>query len=150
MSLFANACNSAWEEERDDVPVERRKTRHLLLVGQGGSGKTAIVQEIVLPVIDFIFPPEPPDTTSCLMVCASWAQAENISTEVHKAVSCHNAAGMRVGGLRNRDMIGLTPATKVNLQRRWNSKRCLVVEEVSMMSPALFNMLLYRSWMVRK
>ena len=150
LSLFANACNSAWEEERDDVPVERRKTRHLLLIGQGGSGKTAIVQEIVLPAIDFIFPPEPSDTTSSLMACASWAQAENLSTEVHKAVSCHNAAGMRVGGLRNRDMIGLTPATKVNLQRRWNSKRCLVVEEVSMMSPALFNMLLYRSWIARK
>ena len=42
LSLFANPCNSAWQEERDDVPVERRKTRHLLLIGQGGSGKTAI------------------------------------------------------------------------------------------------------------
>ena len=43
LALFADACNAAWEEERDDIPFERRKTKHLLLIGQGGSGKTAIV-----------------------------------------------------------------------------------------------------------
>ena len=150
VALFADACDAAWEEERDDIPVERRKTRHLLLVGQGGTGKTAIVQEIVLPTIDFIFPPELPDTTSSLLVCASWAQAENISTDVHRGVSCHNAAGMRPGGLRNRDMLAIAAATKANLLRRWSSKRCLILEEVSMISPALFNMLLYRSWLARR
>ena len=97
LALFAEACNSAWEEERDEVPLEQRQTRHLMLVGQGGSGKTAIVQEIVLPALDVIFPPQPPDASSSLILCASWAQAENISTEVHRAVSCHNAAGMRPG-----------------------------------------------------
>ena len=108
-----------------------------MLIGQGGSGKTAVVQEIVLPAVDFIFPPEDPDTTSTLIACASRAQADNISTEIHKAVSCHNAAGMRVGYLRNRDMVGPTPAAKANLLRRWNSKRCAIIEEESMMSPAM-------------
>ena len=46
LALFAEACDAAWTEERDDVPVSSRKTRHLLLMGQGGSGKTAIVQEL--------------------------------------------------------------------------------------------------------
>ena len=40
----------------------------MLLIGQGGSGKTAIVQDIVLPVIEFIFPPELPDPASSLIV----------------------------------------------------------------------------------
>ena len=147
LALFADACDAAWKEERDDIPIERKKTKHILLIGQGGSGKTAIVQEIVLPVIDFIFPPELPDPTSSLMVCASWAQAENISTEVLRGVSCHNAAGMRPGSIRNRDMHAMTPATKANLRRRWNSMRCLILEEVSMISDAQRNMFTYRSWL---
>ena len=107
MALFADACDAAWKEEHDDIPLERRKTKHLLLIGQGGSGKTAIVQEIVLLVIDFIFPPELPDPTSSLIVCASWAQAENISTEVHKGASCHNAAVTRRESLQNRDLLAV-------------------------------------------
>ena len=141
---------SSWEEQRDDIPFERRKTKLLLLIGQGGSGKTAIVQEIVLPVIHLIFPPELPDPTPSLIVCASWAQAENNSTEVHRGVTCHNAAGMRPGSVRDRDMQAMTPATKANLRCRWNSVRCLIIEEVSMISAALLNMCLCRSWLARK
>ena len=87
-------------------------------MGEGGSGKTAIVQEIVLPAIDFIFPPEKPKTTSSLIVCASWAHAKNTSTSVHTVASCHNAGGVRPGSLRNHDMASITHATKKNLVRR--------------------------------
>ena len=66
---FGQACNTVWGEEQKildgSLEAKKRRTFNFLLLGQGGSGKTAIVQEIVLPAVDFIFPPEPPDTTSC-------------------------------------------------------------------------------------
>ena len=118
------------------------------MMGQGGSGKTAIVQEIVLPAVDFIFPPEQPNGSSSIIVCSSWAQAQNISTDVFKAVSCHNATCMRVQSYRNKDM--LPEAKQVVLEAKLNSKRALVMEEVSTLSPALYNMLLFRFYHGRK
>ena len=139
---FADACNKVWEDEQGDIPMASRRSFSFLLMGQGGSGKTAIVQEIVLPAIDFLFPPEAPGSSSSIIVCSSWAQAQNISTVKHKAVSCHNAAMMRVQSLRNAHM---SPGEKkAALERKLGHKRLLVIEEVSMISPALYNMLLYR------
>ena len=147
LTAFADACNQVWEDERDDAPMERRRCFSFLLMGQGGSGKTAIVQEIVLPAVDFVFPPETPGSTSSIIVCSSWAQAQNISTLTHKAVSCHNAAMMRVQSLRNSQM---SPGEKkAALARKLCPKRLLVIEEVSMISPALYNMLLYRFFHAR-
>ena len=57
IAQFAYVCNIVWEDEQADVPMARRRRFSLLLMGQGGSGKTAVVQEVVLPVIDFLFPP---------------------------------------------------------------------------------------------
>lgn len=146
LAKFGHVCNTVWDEERDDMPMARRQRFSLLLMGQGGSGKTALIQDIVLPVLDLLFPAEdaftPPQTS--LIVCASWAQAENISTSEHKAVSCHNASIMCVQSLRNAKM---APGEKKSgLERKWGNKRCLVVEEVGTISPALLNMLLYRSF----
>ena len=139
---FADACNKVWQQECDNTPLEDRLQYRFLLMGQGGSGKTAVVQEIVLPAIDVIFPSEEPEGSSSIVVCSSWAQAQNISTPVHKAVTCHNATGMRVQSYRNRDML---PGTKKTaLESKLSSKRLLVIEEVSMISPLLYNMLLFR------
>jgi len=145
---FADACNKVWQQECDDTPMEDRQEFTFLLMGQGGSGKTAIVQEIVLPAVDIIFPPEQPQGSSSIIVCSSWAQAQNISTAVHKAVSCHNATLMRVQSYRNSDM--LPEAKKTALEAKLSPKRLLVIEEVSMISPALYNMLLYRFYHGRK
>ena len=83
-----------------------------------------------------------------MIVCATWAQAENISTATHKATSCHSAAGMRVQSLRNANM--RPESGLAALRRRWANTYLLVIEEVSMISPELFNMLLYRSFWGRK
>ena len=40
-----------WQEECDSIPKEDRKEYAFLLMGQGGSGKTAIVQETVLELL---------------------------------------------------------------------------------------------------
>ena len=128
--------------------MENRKEYSFLLMSQGGSGKAAIVQEIVLPAIDFIFPPEQPNTSSSIIVCSSWAQAQNISTDVFNAVTCHNATCMRVQSYRNKDM--LPEGKQALLEAKLNPIRALIIEEVSMISPALYNMLLYRFYHGRK
>ena len=149
LAQFAKACNAIWDDEKDQVAPKARKTFQILLMGQGGSGKTAIVQEIVLPAMDKLFPPAAPDyQRSTLIVCAKWSQAENISTKEHKAVSCHRAALMGIGTHRNKSM--LPQDNKAALERRWSHLRALIIEEVSMVSPNLYNMLLYRGFHGRR
>jgi hypothetical protein len=98
--------------------------------------------------MDFVFPSDCSTQRSSLIVCSSWAQAENISTERHKAVTCHNATSMMVQSLRNAHM---QPGDKKpTLEKKWGHLRLLVAEEVSMISPALYNMLLYRSFHGRR
>ena len=104
LTQFADASNTVWDDEQNDKPVQHRKRFSMLLLGQGGSGKTAIVQEIVLPAMDFIFPQEPGQVPSSLIVCAKWSQAEHISTPDHKAVSCHRAALLGIQSYRNAAM----------------------------------------------
>ena len=147
LTQFADALNTVWDDEQNDKPVQHRKRFSMLLLGQGGSGKTAIVQEIVLPAMDFIFPQEPGQVPSSLIVCAKWSQAENISTPDHKAVSCHRAALLGIQSYRNAAMPA--GAKKSALQRMWNSRRLLVLEEISMVSATLYNMLLFRSFLGR-
>ena len=149
IAQFAAACDAVWDDEANGVAMKDRRTFNILLMGQGGSGKTAVVQEIVLPAVDFLFPPnEPGAAASTLIVCAKWSQAENISTDNHKAVSCHRAALMGIGNHRNSTM--LPNERKGALERTWAHLRLLVIEEVSMVSPNLYNMLLYRSFYGRR
>ena len=144
LAQFAAALNQVWDDEQNDVPMSQRERFSFLLMGQGGSGKTAIVQEVVLPTMDFVFPPDDYGQKSSLIVCSSWAQAENISNQEHRAMSCHKAGQIRVQSMRNRDM--LPGEKRMDLEKMWTSRRLLVLEEVGMISPALYNMLLYRSF----
>ena len=45
MVRFAHACDEVWED-KDKEPAQRR-CHHLLLLGQGGSGKTHVIQHLV-------------------------------------------------------------------------------------------------------
>ena len=126
----------------------KRNTFQFLLLGQGGSGKTAMVQDIVLPAMDALFPVETTMAKSTLIVCAKWSQAANISTDAHKAVSCHRAGVIGVQSFRNKD---IPAGGKLKaLQDTWETVRCLILEEVSMISPNLYNMLAFRSYLGRK
>ena len=121
----------------------------MLLIDQGGSGKTALIREVVLPAMDFLFPKTSPKANpSSLIVCSSWSQAENISTAAHKAVSCHRAGHVAIQRFRNHDMHPGSKRSK--LIKTWGPLRCLIIEETSMISPALYNMLLYRSFHGRR
>ena len=99
MVRFAQACDAAWADEAK--PPHEREVHHLLLLGQGGSGKTHVVQKLVFEAVQFIWPPETLEEPTLMVVAASNAQAKNISSATVKARTMHNAAGMRVQKLTN-------------------------------------------------
>ena len=147
IAQFAHACNTVWDEDRrvedGDLCVHRITCFNILLMGQGGSGKTAIIQDIVLPTLDFLF-----GCDATLITCFKWSQAENISTRTHKAITCHGAASVGIQELRNATL--LPGDKKQALERRWENKRCLILEEVSMIGPNMYNCMLYRSFHGRR
>ena len=81
-------------------------------------------------------------------VAAKNAQAKNISTEQVQAKTVHGAACMRVQSLVNSNMAAGTQEKK--LQTYWNSIRVLIVEEISMVSALLYNMLDFRAMLGRR
>ena len=147
VAQFAQVCNTVYDEDRKveegELDVKKITCFNILLMGQGGSGKTAVVQDIVLPALDFLFGCE-----ASLIVCAKWSQAENISTDTHRAVTCHRAASIGIQSYRNANI--LPGKNKQALQQRWENKRCLILEEVSMIGPDLYNLLLFRSFHARR
>ena len=116
-------------------------------MGQGGSGKTAVVQEIVLPALDGILPAGPDGAKTTKIVCAKWSQADNISTAEHKAVTCHRAGLVGVQSYRNKELQAKN--RQAALRRTWEPLLCLVLGEVSIISPYLHNMLHYRAFLGR-
>ena len=137
MVRFAKCCDEAWED--DKKPPHERKTHHLLLLGQGGSGKTHVVQKLVFKVVEFLWPAESKAEPTLMVVASSNAQAKNISTETVKARTLHNASGMRVQKLVNDRM---RPGNKqAQLTRLWDQVKVLVIEECSMVAASWYNML---------
>lgn len=115
----------------------------MLLLGAGGTGKTHVVQNLVFKAVEYIWPNETVESPSMLVVASSNAQAKNISTSQWKARTLHNAAVMRVQEMVNSKM---RPGDKMrSLEQRWRNVRVLVIEEVSMVSAANYNMLDFRA-----
>lgn len=102
MLRFGTVLNTVYREEQELAP-ENRSVFHLLLLGQGGSGKTHIVQNLIFPVVQFIWPPQQ-DEDALMVVAAKNAQAKNISTESVRAKTLHTASCMRVQSLSNSQM----------------------------------------------
>ena len=141
-----------WDEDQQllegTITARERHCFNFLVMGQAGSGKTAVVQDICIPTIDFLFPANDVGGSSVLIACSKWSQAENISTPTHKAISCHRAGLVGIQSFRNKDF--LPQNKKPALVRTWSTLRCLILEEVSMIAPPLYNMLLYRSFHGRR
>ena len=145
MVKFAEACDAAWEDERK--PPEQRRVHHMLLLGAGGTGKTHVVQNLVFKAVEYIWPNVSADSPSMLIVASSNAQAKNISTAEWKGRTLHNAACMRVQHMINPKM---RPGDKAaTLERLWCNARVLIIEEVSMVSAANYNMLDFRAMYAR-
>jgi DNA replication protein DnaC len=126
-----------------DKPPQERRTHGLLLLGAGGSGKTHVIQKLVFEAVSYIWPNETPDSPSMIVTASSNAQSKNISTANVKARTMHNAAAMRVQYMLNTKM---RPGDKLKtLERLWKNVKVLIIEEVSMVSAANYNMLDFRA-----
>ena len=141
MACFAKCCDECWEDE--SKPPSERRVHHLLLLGQGGSGKTHVVQQLVFKAVAFIWPPSSKAEPTLVVVASSNAQAKNISTSDVKGRTLHNACGMRVQKLSNDRM---RPGNKqASLSKFWGQAKVLVIEECSMVAALWYNMLDVRS-----
>ena len=106
-----------------------------------------MVQNLVFKAVEYIWPNESADSPSMLVVAFSNAQAKNISITEWKARTLHNAACMRIQEMVNTNM---RPGVNVSsLERLWRSVRVLVIEEISMVSAANYNMLDFRAMYAR-
>ena len=113
---FAEACDNAFEDA--DKPAAERRTQHFLLLGQGGSGKTYVIQHIIFKAVLFLWPCTDQNSPTLVVVAASNAQARNISTKDVTARTLHNASSMRVQKYLNGSM-GVKNKG-VQLQRFWS------------------------------
>ena len=143
---FAEVLDTVYAQENTTAP-EKRHVYHMLLLGQGGSGKTHIMQNIVFPVVHFIWPSEGEQST-LMVVAAKNAQAKNISTDTVRARILHGASLLGVQSLTNSNMAA--GSNEKGLQKLWSSVRVLVVEEISMVSALLYNMLDFRAMLGRR
>ena len=139
---FATMVHTAWTEERQGILPEKRSCQQLIILGQGGTGKTFLVTDIFIPLVNWAFPADV-DGERWLVVAFSHAQANAISTESIRARTLHNACAMRVQSLANKNMA--PGAKKDTLLRTWRNKVLVVNEEVSMMPAEAINMEMYRS-----
>ena len=102
-----------------------------------------MVQKLVFKAVEYIWPSQSVESPSMLVVASSNAQAKNISTTEVKARTLHNAAAMRVQHLINPKM---RPGDKAkSLERTWENAKVLIIEEVSMVGAAAYNMLDFRA-----
>ena len=109
--------------------------------------RTHVVVNLIFPVVLFIWPPEDGNET-LRVVAAKNSQAKNISTSAVRATTLHAAACMRVQSLSNSDMSAGSKEEK--LRTMWKSCRVLILEEISMVSALLYNMLDFRSMLGRR
>ena len=128
MLRFGDVLDTVWREEQT-LPPERRSVYHMLLLGQGGSGKTYIVQNLIFPVVHFLWPPSV-NEDSLMVVAAKNSQAKNISTENVRAMTLHTAGCVGIQEFKNSLMSA--GKKKQQLEKRWGKIRVLVIEEISM------------------
>jgi len=113
-----------------DPPVEAiiemiRKGENLFLTGPGGTGKSTIVRRLSQEIERL--------SVTAMTGCAALLLES-------KATTLHSWAGIGLG----RDTLEKTIETirkKDRLRRRWNGARTLVIDEVSMLTPELFERL---------
>ena len=144
---FGHALDVALDEEIRQVPVNERKQSACLLIGAGGTGKTTIILELVLPTVLEFFPAQDGEDRYAILTF-SHAQGDAISNETFRAKTAHAAVGYRVASLRN-ITLGLGTRRKY-CERTWNTKIWVAEDEVSLVPAAVEHMLLYISMRSRQ
>ena len=126
-------------EEVHEIQWRLRTQKVLMLLGQGGCGKTFIVQQYVARVVAYAFGTD----EAIRMIAFSNPQATNLSSDRFPAHTVHRASQMRVQNLINSEM---SAGEKLPLlEEYWNPARSVVAEEITMWPAAVYNMGLLRS-----
>ena len=74
---FSECLDVAWQEEQEGTPWRERQLFRLVLIGEGGSGKSFVVQHIVVPALMWAFPALRKECNRFLVVAHSNAQAND-------------------------------------------------------------------------
>lgn len=129
--LFGHALDVAVDEDIRQVPVNERKQSARVLIGAGGTGKTPIILERLLPTFLEFFPVQDGEYRYAILTF-SHAQGDAISNETFRAQTAHAAVGYRVASLRNKNMALATQ--RKHYERIWNAKLLVVQDEISFFS----------------
>jgi len=92
---FSKCLDIAWKEEQEGMPWTERTLFRLILIGEGGSGKSFVVQHIVIPALMWAFPALRKGCDRFLVVAHSSVQANGISTDTFRAETAHTAGCIR-------------------------------------------------------
>ena len=139
LAVFVDFLDQVYAEEREGLPWKQRLQIVILLLGQGGCGKTWLVQEYIARVVAYAFGTD----DAIRMVAFSNPQATNLSSDRFPALTVHRASQMRVQKLVNSTM---HPGDKLRaLESYWEPARVKVGEEITMWPADVYNMGLVRS-----
>ena len=112
-----------------ETALEEVKPVRILLCGQGGSGKTELVQIISQMLAYF--------EMGCRKVASSNSAARGVGGDtVHTSLHMHGTQAFTIDSLER----GVTQAGAAD----WRGVECLIIEEVGMVDPAMFAGMSYR------
>ena len=143
---FAEVLDTVHAQESTTSPREAECLPHVVARPRG-LRQDAHCAEHCFSCGALIWPPEGEQST-LMVVAAKNAQAKNISTDTVRAKTLHSASLLGVQSLTNSNMAA--GSNEKGLQKLWSSVRVLVVEEISMVSALLYNMLDFRAMLGRR
>ena len=86
LQMLRNALDVALDEEIRQIPVNQRKQNTCLLLGAGGTGKTTIILQLLLPIFLQYFPAVDGEDRYAILTF-SHAQGDAISNETFRAIT---------------------------------------------------------------
>ena len=118
-----------YSEEQEEVFARYLEGKNIFITGPGGTGKTRIIQRIYADAVE---------KGKKIQVCAMTGCAA-VLLEC-KAKTIHSWSGMGLGQAEN-EVVVMKAMKKKGVSKRWRDTDILVIDEVSMMSKKVFEIL---------
>ena len=123
------ATAAEYSPEQEEVFQRYREGKNIFITGPGGTGKTRIIQRIYADALD---------RGQKIQVCAMTGCAA-VLLEC-KAKTIHSWSGIGLGQGDN-EMVVMKTMKKNGVSKRWREADILIIDEVSMMSKKIFEIL---------